>query len=67
MNSLRTLRTDALSGIRTSFIGKAMENAYGNARRESGKHNIPTIIILYHINPAYHYKAKVAMLKERPS
>ncbi|KAI3335499.1 hypothetical protein F4824DRAFT_158970 [Ustulina deusta] len=34
---LRTLRTDALSGIRTSFIGKAMENAYGNARRESGE------------------------------
>ncbi|KAI1275476.1 hypothetical protein F5Y07DRAFT_389933 [Xylaria sp. FL0933] len=33
---LRTLRTDALSGIRTSFIGKAMENAYDNARRESG-------------------------------
>ncbi|KAI0540336.1 hypothetical protein GGR58DRAFT_460959 [Xylaria digitata] len=33
---LRTLRTDALSGIRTSFIGKAMENAYENARRESG-------------------------------
>ncbi|KAI1348075.1 hypothetical protein F5Y01DRAFT_228690 [Xylaria sp. FL0043] len=34
--NLRTLRTDALSGIRTSFIGKAMENAYDNARRESG-------------------------------
>ncbi|KAI0803895.1 hypothetical protein GGR55DRAFT_699812 [Xylaria sp. FL0064] len=34
--NLRTLRTDALSGIRTSFIGKAMENAYEKARRESG-------------------------------
>ncbi|RWA11880.1 hypothetical protein EKO27_g3224 [Xylaria grammica] len=33
---LRTLRTDALSGIRTSFIGKAMENAYENASHESG-------------------------------
>ncbi|TGJ78173.1 hypothetical protein E0Z10_g10588 [Xylaria hypoxylon] len=33
---LRTLRTDALSSIRTSFIGKAMENAYDNARCESG-------------------------------
>ncbi|KAI0431968.1 hypothetical protein F5Y09DRAFT_303069 [Xylaria sp. FL1042] len=34
---LRTLRTDALSGIRTSFIGKAMEDAYENARREKGR------------------------------
>ncbi|KAK5636992.1 hypothetical protein RRF57_012704 [Xylaria bambusicola] len=34
--NLRTLRTDALSGIRTSFIGKAMENAYNNARLECG-------------------------------
>ncbi|KAI0509571.1 hypothetical protein F5B22DRAFT_657953 [Xylaria bambusicola] len=34
--NLRTLRADALSGIRTSFIGKAMENAYNNARLESG-------------------------------
>ncbi|KAI0975511.1 hypothetical protein F4678DRAFT_417505 [Xylaria arbuscula] len=33
---LRTLRADALSSIRTSFIGKAMEKAYENARRESG-------------------------------
>ncbi|GAW21284.1 hypothetical protein ANO14919_108030 [Xylariales sp. No.14919] len=33
---LRTLRTDALSGIRTSFIGKAMENAYESASHESG-------------------------------
>ncbi|RYC53741.1 hypothetical protein CHU98_g12467 [Xylaria longipes] len=32
---LRTLRTDALSSIRTSFIGKAMESAYTNARLES--------------------------------
>ncbi|GAW26459.1 putative nuclear GTPase SLIP-GC [Rosellinia necatrix] len=34
---LRTLRTDALSGIRTSFIGKRMENAYNNARCQSGR------------------------------
>ncbi|KAJ3573527.1 hypothetical protein NPX13_g4668 [Xylaria arbuscula] len=34
--NLRTLRTDALSGIRTSFIGKAMEDAYQNARHEGG-------------------------------
>ncbi|KAI0183617.1 hypothetical protein EV127DRAFT_352330 [Xylaria flabelliformis] len=33
---LRTLRTDALSSIRTSFIGQAMESAYTNARLESG-------------------------------
>ncbi|KAI1307550.1 hypothetical protein F5Y03DRAFT_405608 [Xylaria venustula] len=33
---LRTLQADALSSIRTSFIGKAMEKAYENARRESG-------------------------------
>ncbi|KAI1423392.1 hypothetical protein F5Y12DRAFT_757515 [Xylaria sp. FL1777] len=33
---MRTLRTDALSSIRTSFIGKAMENAYKNASCESG-------------------------------
>ncbi|KAI0448932.1 hypothetical protein F5B21DRAFT_520908 [Xylaria acuta] len=35
-DDLRTLRTDALSSIRTSFIGKAMKNAYTNARRERG-------------------------------
>ncbi|KAI0865909.1 hypothetical protein F4860DRAFT_458178 [Xylaria cubensis] len=33
---LRALRTDALSSIRTSFIGQAMESAYTNARLESG-------------------------------
>ncbi|KAI1821480.1 hypothetical protein F4861DRAFT_541892 [Xylaria intraflava] len=34
---LRTLRTDALSGLRSSFIGKAMEDAYRSAGFESGK------------------------------
>ncbi|KAI1815628.1 hypothetical protein GGS20DRAFT_322793 [Poronia punctata] len=33
---LRTLRTDALSSLRTSFIGKVMEGAYNQARMESG-------------------------------
>ncbi|KAI0546704.1 hypothetical protein F4679DRAFT_403678 [Xylaria curta] len=35
-DDLRTLRTDALSSIRTSFIGQAMESAYTSARMESG-------------------------------
>ncbi|KAI0467376.1 hypothetical protein F4859DRAFT_494186 [Xylaria cf. heliscus] len=34
---LRTLRTDAMSSIRTSFVGRSMENTYTNARLESGK------------------------------
>ncbi|KAI3320818.1 hypothetical protein HD806DRAFT_505075 [Xylariaceae sp. AK1471] len=36
-DDLRTLRADALSSHQTSFIGKAMEKAYEDARRESGK------------------------------
>ncbi|KAJ2991071.1 hypothetical protein NUW58_g2658 [Xylaria curta] len=36
-SDLQTLRTDALSSIRTSFIGKSMEMAYTNARLESGR------------------------------
>ncbi|KAI1124195.1 hypothetical protein F5Y10DRAFT_249982 [Nemania abortiva] len=36
-SNLRTLRTDALSGIRTSFVGKIMESGYNEARRESGR------------------------------
>ncbi|KAI0440325.1 hypothetical protein F4803DRAFT_527987 [Xylaria telfairii] len=36
-NDLQMLRTDALSSIRTSFIGKAMENAYTSARFENGR------------------------------
>ncbi|KAI0867597.1 hypothetical protein GGS24DRAFT_485128 [Hypoxylon argillaceum] len=34
---LRTLRTDVFSSIRTSFIGKIMENEYDKARRQSGR------------------------------
>ncbi|KAI0200005.1 hypothetical protein F4808DRAFT_470696 [Astrocystis sublimbata] len=34
--NLRTLRTDALSGLRSSYIGQAMETAYKRAGYESG-------------------------------
>ncbi|KAI0404069.1 hypothetical protein F4802DRAFT_568804 [Xylaria palmicola] len=33
---LRTLRTDALSSLRSSYIGRAMETAYSRAAHESG-------------------------------
>lgn len=35
-DNLSALRTDALSGIRTSFIGRAMENSYYTCNLESG-------------------------------
>ncbi|KAJ8128625.1 hypothetical protein O1611_g5007 [Lasiodiplodia mahajangana] len=36
-NDLQALQTDALSDIRTSFIGRHMETAYNKARCESGQ------------------------------
>ncbi len=36
LTALSTLRTDALSGLRTSFFGQGMETAYQQSRAESG-------------------------------
>ncbi|KAK0617536.1 hypothetical protein B0T14DRAFT_435213 [Immersiella caudata] len=35
-SNLATLRTDALSGLRTSYFGQAMESSYRDANRQSG-------------------------------
>ncbi|KAL6408246.1 hypothetical protein AUP68_08100 [Ilyonectria robusta] len=35
--SLRTLRTDAMSGIQTSLIGQSMDGPYRSCNRESGR------------------------------
>jgi hypothetical protein len=37
LTNISLLRTDAFSGLRTSFIGKLMEESYSQCNRESGK------------------------------